>query len=486
MLHNLHLHPRALNRLFFTEMWERFSFYGLNAILVLFMTKVMHIPDGDALIVFGSYVTYIYLSTTLGGILADRLFGYYRVVFMGGLFILCGHLLLAASAYSMSLFYLGLGSIATGTGLLKPNVSVMVGKLYTHDQETMRVQGFNIFYMGINIGGFLAPILVGFAAEKVDWHFGFGLAAIGMALGLFIFYRGHKLYPVNTTYAYVDKLRHKFFGISTASLVYALLVLITVLFALLIANPVQSVAVISGCAIGLIIYIGILWRKLNTNERKNVFLILVLSFFSVSYWSLSNQTISTLPLFIDRVVDRNVLGFNIPSSSIFGMYAFLLIVCAPVVAFLWYSLNKIHKEPNYAGKFALGLLCATLAFVFIILGINQALATGHMGLIWVVICYLLLVLGELFISPNGLALVTSYAPNHLSGIMMGLWWMINAFAGFIAALIGQLIGLSAKPGQSLQAELLTYRHGFIQIVIIAGVITLLLFIIRNKLSNKKA
>ena len=446
----------------------------------------MHVAPDDALIVFGSYVTYIYLSTTLGGIIADRLFGYYRVVFMGGLFILCGHLLLASSGLSIKMFYLGLGSIATGTGLLKPNVSVMVGKLYNHDQETMRVQGFNIFYMGINIGGFLAPILVGLAAEKVNWHFGFGLAAIGMALGLFIFYRGIKNYPQNTKIAYPEKLNHKYLGVTTRYWVYLLLLVITVLFALLIANPMQSVVVISGCALGLAVYIGMLWRKLKPNERKNVFLILILSIFSVSYWSLSNQTISTLPLFIDRVVNRHVLGFEIPSSSIFGMYAFLLILCAPLVAALWYGLNKINREPNYAGKFALGLLCATLAFVFIILGINQALNGGQMGLIWVVICYFLLVLGELFISPNGLALVTSYAPSHLSGIMMGLWWMINAFAGFIAALIGQLIGLVSKKDIPLQTELLTYRHGFMQIVVIAGIITLLLFLIRNKLSNEKA
>lgn len=486
MLRSFHLHPKALSRLFFTEMWERFSFYGLNAILVLYMTKVMHEAPDDALIVFGSYVTYIYLSTTLGGILADRLFGYYQVVFMGVACILCGHLLLAGSSLSQNLFYLGLGSIATGTGLLKPNVSVMVGKLYSHDNDSMRVQGFNIFYMGINIGGFLAPILVGFAAEKINWHFGFGLAAIGMFIGLFIFYKGRIHYPKATKIGEPDNLKLKYAGVPITYLVYILLIVITILFALLIANPLQSVAVISGCAIGLAVYIAILWRKLKSNERKNVFLILILSIFSVSYWSLSNQTISTLPLFIDRVVNRNVFGFEIPSSSIFGMYAFLLIVCAPLVSLFWYGLNKINREPNYAGKFAFGLLAATLAFVFIILGINQALYGGQMGLIWVVICYFLLVLGELFISPNGLALVTSYAPEHLSGIMMGLWWMINAFAGFIAALIGQLIGLSSKKDVSIGEELLVYRHGFVRIVVISGIITLLLFLIRNKLSNQKA
>jgi POT family proton-dependent oligopeptide transporter len=486
MLRSFHLHPQSLGRLFFTQMWERFSFYGLNAILVLFMTKVLHISDSTALIVFGSYISYIYLSTTVGGILADRLFGYYRIVFMGGIFILCGHLFLAVSFYSINLFYLGLGVIATGTGLLKPNVSVMVGKLYNHDKDLMRVEGFNIFYMGINIGGFIAPILVGFTAQTIGWHFGFMLSAIGMFVGLIIFYRGRNIYPHSTTFLYHEKLRRKYFGVALAIWMCFLLIVMALLFALLIANPIQSVIVISGCAVGVIVYIAILWRTLKPHERKNVALILVLSIFSLSYWSLSNQAMSSLPLFIDQIVNRTVLGFEIPSSSIFGIYGFLLIVCAPLVSVFWFGLNRIGREPSYALKFAYGLLCVALAFVVIILGINQVVVHGaSMGLLWVVGCYLFLALGDLCISPNGMSLVTLYAPSHLSAIMMSLWLMINAFAGFIGAILGQFVGLANNNSKSIQSVLLNYQHGFIEIAIIAIFMTLVLFMLRNKLDSSR-
>ena len=218
---NLKHHPSALKRLFFTEMWERFSFYGLNAIVVLYITKVVGVPENTALVITGSYITYVYLSTTIAGYLADRLFGYYRVVFIGGIFIFFGHISLAISEISFSLFYFGLGLIATGTGLLKPNISVMVGKLYGDDEEK-RSEGFNIYYLGINIGAFIAPFIVGFTAQKINWHLGFGLAAIGMFMGLVIFKLGYKTYPDNCKEFKSEKLNKSYGGIRLLYWIYAL------------------------------------------------------------------------------------------------------------------------------------------------------------------------------------------------------------------------------------------------------------------------
>ncbi len=477
-------HPKSLKRLFFTEMWERFSFYGLNAVLVLFLTKAAHIPDDMAMIIFGSYVTYVYLSTTLAGFLADRLYGYAKVAFMGGVMILLGHVTMAVSELNFGLFYFGLGCIATGTGLLKPNVSVMVGKLYRDDEEDQRVQGFNIYYMGINIGAVIAPTAVGFVAEKVAWHAGFGLAAIGMALGLWIYKRGEKDFPANCKITNYNALKSRYAGISLNRWVQILLLAVAAIFAMLLANPIESTLIISLCAVVLGGYIVFLWRKLQPEERSKVWIILVLSVFSVSYWTLSNQTIASLPVFIDRVVDLRFFGIDVPASSISSFYSLILIVLAPIIAWFWNFTKQIEHEPGYAGKYTIGLLVATLAFVVIILGIIQAEHAGKMSLIWILGCYVLLGFGELCISPNGLALVTKYAPQNLSGIMMGLWWMINAFAGLTAGLVANLIGFQSADKLPVIQQLSIYQNGFIKVTILGIIITAILFIIRKKIDER--
>lgn len=477
-------HPKSLKRLFFTEMWERFSFYGLNAVLVLFLTKEMHIKDDLALIIFGSYVTYVYLATTIAGFLADRLYGYAKVAFMGGILILVGHITLALSGFYFELFYFGLGCIATGTGLLKPNVSVMVGKLYNDSEEDRRVQGFNIYYMGINIGAVIAPTAVGFVAEKISWHAGFGLAAIGMAFGLWIFKQGEKDFPSNCKISNQKLINHKIYGLKLHYLVYLMLFVLALIFATLLANPIQSTLVSGICLLILGGYIISLWRKMSTKERSKVWIILVLSLFSVSYWTLSNQTIASLPLFIDRVVDLHYFGIDLPASSISSFYSLILILLAPVIAWFWNLTKRLQHEPGYAGKFAIGLTLATLAFVVIIFGIIQASHSGKMSLLWILACYALLGFGELCISPNGLALVTKYAPQNLSGVMMGLWWMINAFAGLTAGLIAQLIGFESADKLPVDQQLGIYQHGFIKVTVLGIIITSILLIIRKKIDNK--
>lgn len=477
-------HPSSLKRLFFTEMWERFSFYGLNAVLVLFLTKAAHIPENLALIIFGSYVTYVYLATTIAGFLADRVYGYAKVAFMGGICILLGHISLALSDVTFLLFYFGLGCIATGTGLLKPNVSIMVGKLYSDKDEDKRVQGFNIYYMGINIGAVIAPTAVGFVAEKVSWHAGFGLAAIGMAGGLWVFHKGMKNFPENCKLENKSLRQQKFVGIKLDYLVYLGLVILAAIFASLLANPVQSTVVSGICLLILGGYIVSLWRKLQVNERNQVWTILVLSLFSVSYWTLSNQTISSLPIFIDRVVDLNYFGINLPASSISSFYSLILILLAPVIAWFWSFSKKINREPGYAGKFALGLTMATLAFVIIIFGIMQASHAGKMNLFWILGCYTLLGFGELCISPNGLALVTKYAPQNLSGVMMGLWWMINAFAGLTAGLLAQLIGFENTDKLPTDQQLTIYQSGFLKVTLVGIIITVILMMIKNKIDKR--
>ncbi|MEN9945929.1 MAG: hypothetical protein RLZZ293_315 [Pseudomonadota bacterium] len=478
-------HPKGLQTLFFTEMWERFSFYGLNAILVLFLTTNAKIPQEQALIIFGSYVTYVYLSTTLAGFLADKFYGHIKVAWFGGVMILIGHLAMAMSDLYFNCLYLGMGFIATGTGLLKPNVSIMVGKLYNNQPEMLRVQGFNLYYMGINIGAIIAPILVGFTAEKINWHLGFALAAVGMALGLWTFKRGESNFPISCNVQNKQITQSKFAYIPFNYWIYFLLTIIACLFASLLAHPTSSTLISGICLLILGGYIIYLWHKLQSKEKQQVLVILILSIFSVSYWTLSNQTISSLPIFINNVVDLNYFGYNIPASSISSIYSLLLVILAPFVAIFWNLLKKLKVEPGYAGKYTIGLTVATLAFVFVIIGIYEAEHSGKMSLIWIILCYLLLGFGELCISPNGLALVTKYAPYRLSGIMMGLWWMINAFAGLTAGFLAQLIGLETTQNLTTQQQLEQYQNGFIQVTILGCVITSILFIIRKRIDKLK-
>lgn len=475
---NLKNHPSALKRLFFTEMWERFSFYGLNAIVILYITKVVGIDENTALIITGSYITYVYLSTTIAGYLADRLFGYYRVVFIGGIFIFLGHISLAVSGVTFALFYLGLGLIATGTGLLKPNISVMVGKLYGDDEEK-RSEGFNIYYLGINIGAFIAPFIVGFTAQKISWHLGFGLAAIGMLAGLTIFKLGYNSYPENCKKFNLEKLNKTYFGIKLIYLIYALLLFISLFFALVLSNPIQSGMVMTVCLLALIIYIISIWKKLDKLDKRNVGFILILSIFSLTYWTLSNQVISTIPLLIDRVVNSDIFGIHFPASSIGGFYSLLLILFAPVIGWIWMWLSKIGRNPNYAEKFIYGLCAAALAFIILLIGIRLNVSAGKISIIWILLCYAFLVFGELFISPNGLALVTSYSPKNFTGIMMGLWWMINAFAGYTAALVGKTIGFEGAEKLSVMEQLKIYETGFFRVCVGIVIACIILMFIKK-------
>ena len=441
MLRSFHLHPKSLSRLAFTELFERFSFYGLNAFLIIFMTKILHIPDTKALVVFATYIAYVYTLISLGGVLADRLFGYYKTVFIGGVFILCGNIIIAASIYSIDLFYLGLGFIATGTGLFRPNIATMVGKLYSRDQDTIRVQGFNIFYLSMNIASFIAPIVLGFAIQSTTYYVGFLTLALAILFGLIIFYRGYNKYNLDIKIHVPDMAITKYFGISTLIWGGILLVLIALLFGFLIAKPSSALIVISACATGLLIYIAVLWKTLKPKERKSLLVIFGFAIFSIIFWTISNQIIMTLPLCIDKFVNRNILGFLIPSSSLTGIYGLLLIVCAPLVAAFWFWIDKSKNKPNYVNKFILGFIFLGVTSTFIIWGVNHAISGLMLGMIWVFICYLFLVLGELCISPNGLSLVTLYTPNNLSGTMVSFWYIINAFAGLIASIIPHLFGI---------------------------------------------
>jgi POT family proton-dependent oligopeptide transporter len=425
-------HPKGLPTLFFTEMWERFSYYGMRAFLILYMTAPLAagglgFDDRHAGSIYGTYTGSVWAAAILGGIVADRFLGQYRSVLAGGIVIALGHFTLAFKA--MPSFYAGLSLIVIGTGLLKPNVSILVGSLY-EPGDTRRDAGFSIFYMGINMGAFLGPIIAGYLAQKVNWHAGFACAGVGMVLGLVQYVLGKK-----NLEASIARLESKPAPAAGEEVPGA---------------PAQAPAP----AVGLT---SIEWKRIGA-----VFIFFV---FASLFWGAYEQAGSTLNLFGDRYTRLTVLGFNFPSSWYVSVQAFFVILLAPIIGWLWVRLGR--REPSSPTKFALGLLFAGIAFLLLVPAARLAQAgTGtRVSPLWLVGAYFIEEIGELCLSPVGLSVVTKLAPVRIVGLMMGVWFLSNALgnklagfsAGFFSSMpLSQLFGIIAaiSLGASLVLALL--------------------------------
>jgi len=384
-------HPRGLSTLFFTEMWERFSYYGMRAFLILYMTAPvvaggLGFPVERAASIYGTYTGSAWAAAILGGIIADRGLGQYRSVLIGGIIIAAGHFTLAFRA--LPFFYTGLALIVIGTGLLKPNVSAMVGSLYEED-DARRDAGFSIFYMGINLGGFLGPIIAGYLAQKVDWHVGFACAGIGMALGLTQYVLGkERLRPALNKLSMREK---------------------------------KSEAASKSAGAG---FTAQEWKRLAT--------IGILFVFAALFWGAYEQSGSTLNLFADRYTRLSLFGLAFPSSWFQAVPAIFVILLAPVMAALWVRLGP--REPSSPAKFSIGLLFAGLSFLLLIPAARMAQSGTH-GLVspwWLIGAYFVIEIGELALSPVGLSVVTKLAPVRIVGLMMGVWLLSIAVGDKLA------------------------------------------------------
>jgi POT family proton-dependent oligopeptide transporter len=383
-------HPRGLSTLFFTEMWERFSYYGMRAFLILYMTAPvvgggLGFPVERAASIYGTYTGSAWAATILGGLIADRGLGQYRSVLVGGIIIALGHFTLAFRA--LPFFYTGLALIVIGTGLLKPNVSAMVGSLY-EEGDKRRDAGFSIFYMGINLGAFLGPLIAGYLAQKVDWHVGFACAGVGMVLGLAQYIIGkERLRPALNKLSF----RQKEAASSKAS------------------------------GVGF-----------TTQEWKKMATVGILFVFAALFWGAYEQGGSTLNLFADRYTRLTMFGFAFPASWFQAVPAAFVILLAPVMAALWVRLGP--REPSSPSKFAIGLFFAGLSFLLLIPAASYA--QGDSGNLvspwWLVVSYFVVEIGELALSPVGLSVVTKLAPGRVVGLMMGVWLLSTAVGNKLA------------------------------------------------------
>src|SRR5687767_1064384 len=447
-------HPRGLSTLFFTEMWERFSYYGMRALLLLYMTAPLtagglgfDTAQGGA--IYGLYTSMVYLATMPGGWIADRLIGPRRAVLYGGMFIAAGHFSMALATLAM--FYLGLFLIVIGTGLLKGNVSVIVGKLYEMG-DIRRDAGFSIFYMGINLGAFIAPLICGYLGQQIAWHYGFAAAGVGMLLGVIQYVLGGKalgdagVEPTSATPE--ERARWKRQAIAFVGVLAALAIVIGV-GGYTGAVPITATQVADAAGVMLIaitfaffgwLYLSGGWTPI---ERKRLYVIGVLFLAASLFWSLFEQAGSTLNLFARDNTRNTAFGLDFPSSWFQSMNSMFLILFAPVIAWVWIRLAAARREPSTPMKFAWGLIFAGLGFAILV---PPAQVEGQLASpLWLTSTYFLHTIGELLLSPVGLSAMTVLAPARIGGLMMGVWFLATSVGNFISGRVSGLYEAMALP-----------------------------------------
>src|SRR4051812_18263701 len=394
--------PRGLSTLFFTEMWERFSYYGMRAFLILYLVAPvaaggLGFDAAAAASVYGTYTGSAWGAGILGGLVADRLLGQFNAVLVGGSIIALGHFTLAFKA--LPAFYTGLALVALGTGLLKPNVSTLVGSLYEQG-DRRRDAGFSIFYMGINSGGLFGPIVAGYLAQRVDWHAGFACAGIGMACGLVQYWVGRRRLQPG-----LDRLARGR------------------------AERKKTAATSVGASAG---FTGAEWSR--------ILAIVIFFVFASLFWGAYEQAGSTLNLFADRHNTLTVLGYTFPSSWLQSVQPVCVVLFAPLFAWLWRRLGR--HEPSSPAKFAYGLLFVSLAFLLLVPAGAFAQAGSKVSPWWLIVAYAITEVGELCLSPVGLSVVTKLSPVRIVGLMMGVFFLSNAagnkIAGWAAGFLGAM------------------------------------------------
>jgi len=448
-------HPRGLATLFFTEMWERFSYYGMRALLILFMTASvarggLGFSVAKAGAIYGLYTAMVYLLSLPGGWVADRITGQRRAVLYGGILIACGQFCLVAPG--LTTFYAGLVLLVLGTGLLKPNVSTIVGQIYKPGDQR-RDAGFSIFYMGINVGALIAPLACGWVGERISWRLGFGLAGVGMTAGLIQYVLGGKhlgaagLSPARPADVEQERRQKR----QAAAVSIAAVAAVAVVGLLAAKGVIALTPRLISDALGIVLVLLsagmfawlILGRGWSAVERKRSGAILVLFLASAVFWSAFEQAGSSLNLFAERSTNRNLLGFEFPASWFQFLQPAFIILLAPLFAWLWVALRR--REPSSPAKFSLGLLFAGLGFVVLL---PAAYAAGRGAMVapgWLMGVYFLHTVGELCLSPVGLSAMTKLAPARVAGLMMGVWFVSLGVGNYLAGKMASLYESLALP-----------------------------------------
>ena len=459
-------HPKGLFMLFFAEMWERFSFYGMRGILVFYLVQHWMFSEGQSSLMLGAYGSLVYITPLFGGWLADRYLGQRKAVLFGGVLLAAGHLFMVFEGVggqndpTINVFWLALALIIVGSGFLKANISVLVGQLYRRT-DTRRDAAYTIFYMGINLGAAAGGILVGYLGQTVGWAYGFGLSGIGMVLGLAVFVLGKSaLQGAGEAVGLLTRQREM--------LIYAGGIAAVVVMWLLIQyrDAIQILLIVSG--LGLLGYVLYEAFKLPKEPRERIYSILFLIALNPLFWGLFDQAPGSLNLYTDKFVDKG----NIPASLFQSINPIFIILFAPLFAALWQWLGKRGLEPSAPAKFALALFQVGAGFLVFAWGAQAAGIGSITPVIFVFLLYLLHTTGELCLSPVGLSAMNRLAPTFMASLIMGAWFYMTAVGSFLAGKIGEATG--GESGELTQGLVLAIYNQIGWIAIGVGVIVLLL------------
>ncbi len=453
-------HPIGLSICFLTEMWERFSYYGMRSILILYLTKYHLFGVNKASMIYGAYAGLVYMMPIVGGYLADRYLGSRKAVTYGAILLILGHGLMAfhgPAAYMdgktvirddfyINVFFLALALIIGGVGFLKANICTLVGALYGPN-DPRRDGGFSIFYMGINLGALLAMIIVGYIGEVYGWNYGFSIAGIGMLFGLLVFLWGQKYLDGRAEPPRPEILREKssiglnkeytiyLFGIGLVGLSWVMMQFDQIV--------IQLVGVVGLIMIGVVLFYS--FTQCERVDRDRLWVALFLIAIQSVFWALFEQQAASLTLLADQQFNLNFLGINILSSQVGAMNSLFIIVLAPIMAWLWVVMSKRRVEPSTPGKFGYALLIIGIGYIVFSWGIGLNDSTTK-SFFWLIFIYFMLTLAELFLSPVGLSMVTKLSTPKIMGMMMGTWFLFTALGNNVAGWISSLTGSDVTVG----------------------------------------
>ena len=453
--------PKGLYILFFAEMWERFSYYGMRALLIFYLTKHFLFGESQAYGIYGAYTTLVYILPVIGGVLADRYLGQRRAVAIGAVLLVLGHLGMAIEGEPvapgqspneiiLNVFYLSLALIIMGVGFLKANISTIVGELYPKTDKR-RDGAFTLFYVGINLGSFLGAAWAGFLGETYGWKYGFGLAGVGMLLGLIVFVWGTPWLKGAGESRNPELLaRKRFAGLSTQWLIYLGTFVTTILVWLMVRDQ-EAVGYLLSAA-GLVTVAYIYYRSVFTLERHardRIIAAMFLISIQVLFWALFEQAGSSLNVYTDQQVDRTIFGQEVPASVFQSLNAGYIIYLGPLLAALWVFLAKRGLEPTAPQKFGLGVIQLGLGFLVLVWGANAAGQGNLTPVIFIFLIYLLHTTGELCLSPVGLSAMTRLSVPSMVGLIMGTWFLASGAGNFVAAMIAQATAAEGADGENV-------------------------------------
>lgn len=459
-------HPRGLVICFLTEMWERFSYYGMRALLIFYLTEHFLFSDQSAFGIYAAYLSLVYITPVIGGVVADRYLGPVKAVILGAVLLVAGHLGMAIegapsieiasagetvvkhNAFYLQIFYFSLGLIVMGVGFLKANISTLVGSMYERE-DPRRDGAFTLFYMGINAGSFFGAIICGLLLQYKGFSWGFGAAGIGMLFGLVVFIKGHHLFGDAGLPKDPAALRQKVLpGLSREALIYILsFVGVLVCWQLMQAPPVVGGLVGTTLVVMTLTVVFYAFTKCEPIDRNRMLVCLFLMSYQILFWSLWEQTGSSLNLMTDRNVDRVIFGFELETAMFQSVNATFIILLAPLFGMAWIFLNKRGWEPSTPTKFALALMQLGLGFLFLVYGASIATDPTQVALIWLILLYLLHTTAELCISPVGLSMTTKLSVPNVVGMMIGCWFLAMAGGTYISGTIAAMTGSDTVAGE---------------------------------------